>query len=104
MMHPFLPCLSPRLGGAYVATLEDLLPTLENVVARERDLKVMVDRHIAAFVASRIQRNIDRMLATLEGGGGDPIKTKLGMLTLYARLQAEFGPEQLPYLTEWFAR
>ena len=44
------------------------------------------------------------MLATLEGGRGDPIKTKLGMLTLYARLQAEFGPESLPYLTEWFAR
>ena len=103
-LDPHFPCLSPVLCGKYVALLRHLLPTLEQVVADRGSLPSLVDRHMAAFIASHIRTNIDRLLASLEGRKGDSIAGKLGMLTIFARLQAEFGPEGLPYLTEWLER
>ncbi len=104
VLNPHSPCLSPVLCGKYVALLRHLLSTLEQVVADRGSLPSLVDRHMAAFIASHIRRNIDRTLALLEGRKGDSIAGKLGMLSLFATLQAEFGPEGLPYLTEWLAR
>lgn len=104
VLNPHSPCLSPVLCGKYVALLRHLLATLEQVVADRGSLPSLVDRHLAAFIASHIRRNIDRALASLEGRKGDSIAGKLGMLAIFATLQAEFGPEGLPYLTEWLAR
>jgi hypothetical protein len=103
-LNPNSRCLSPVLCGKYVALLRHLMATLEQVVADRGSLPSLVDRHLAAFIASHISKNIDRTLATLEGQKGDSIAGKLGMLNIFARLQAEFGPEGLPYLTEWLAR
>lgn len=104
VLNPHLPCLSPVLDGKYVTSIRNLLPTLEEVV-RERDmLPATIDRHLAAFIASRFKQNIDRTLSSLVERKENPMSARLGMLTLLAKLQMDFGPEGLPYLTEWLAR
>lgn len=104
MLNPYLPCLSPVLCGKNVVFLRNVLPTLEQVVLDRGSLPALVDRHMTAFIASRTAKNIDRTLATLEERKGNSVVGKLGMLNIFARLQSEFGPEALPYLTEWLAR
>lgn len=104
MLNPFLPCRSPLLKGRYVSQIRDLLPALEKVIARDGKLAALYDRHLAAFIASRIKSNVDRLLALLEDRGPDGTGPALGMLGLLARIQAKFGPEELPNLTQWLAR
>jgi hypothetical protein len=104
MLNPYLHCRSALLGGRYVGQIKDLLPILEQIVARDGKLAAMFDRHLAAFIASRIKSNVDRLLSSLESRGEDGTGPALGVLGLFARIQSKFGPESLPHLTQWFAR
>ena len=97
-------CRSALLKGRYVGQIKDLLPALEQIVAREGKLPAMFDRHLAAFIASRIKSNVDRLLTALESRGEDGKGPALGVLGLFARIQSKFGPDSLPHLTQWFAR
>lgn len=90
------------LKGHYVSQIKELLPTLERIVANDGKLPALFDRHLAAFIASRIKSNVDRLLGSLEAGSG-PAAT-LGVLGLFARIQSKFGPDELPNLTQWLAR
>ncbi len=102
-LNPQLPCLSPALAGDYVGSIRDLLPTLERLAESGKQMPVMVDRHIAAFIATSFKRSTDSMLTSLAGAEGDMVAAKRGMLGLLAALQYEFGPERLPHLTQWAA-
>ena len=103
MLNPFLPCRSPLLKGRHVSQIKDLLPALERIVEKTGKLPGLYDRHLAAFIASRIKSNVDRLLAALEAGGGGT-GAALGILALFSRIQSKFGPEELPYLTQWLTR
>jgi hypothetical protein len=89
--------------SCYVESIRDLLPTLEDVVARTGGLPAVFDRHFAAFIASHSKRNLDRDFQALEEARGDAVLAKLGMVKLFALLQAEHGPPSLPRLTAWLA-
>jgi hypothetical protein len=104
MFNRALPCLSPIVGDRYLDTLRDLLPTLESIVQERGELPALVDRHLPAFIASRINGNLDRQLMALVGRDHEGMAPKIGMLEIFARIQSNFGPEQLPFLTEWLAR
>jgi hypothetical protein len=104
MFNRALPCLSPIVGDRYLDTLRDLLPTLESIVQERGELPALVDRHLPAFIASRINGNLDRQLMALVDRNNDGFSPKIGMLEIFARMQSNFGPEQLPFLTEWLAR
>ena len=65
---------------------------------------MLVDRHLPAFIASRINGNLDRQLMALVDRDHEGMAPKIGMLEIFARIQSNFGPEQLPFLTEWLAR
>ena len=104
VLNPNLPCCSALLKGRYVGQIKDLLPALEQIVAREGKLPAMFDRHLAAFIASRIKSNVDRLLTALESRGEDGKGPALGVLGLFSRIQSKFGPDSLPHLTQWFAR
>jgi hypothetical protein len=103
-LNPQLPCQSKGVEPYYVDAIADLLPTLERVVKTTGGLPALFDRHFAAFIACRVKRNLDRDLAALEEARGDPIAGKLGMLKLFAWLQAEHGPVSLPSLCTWLAQ
>ena len=67
-------------------------------------LPTILDRHLTAFIASRIKANIDRLLAALEAAQGNVFLTKLGMLSLFAAVLSKHGPSELPYLSAWLAK
>ena len=102
-LNPNLPCLSPVLRGKYVVSLRNLLPTLEQIVVERGELPGLVDRHLAAFIASHMNKNIDLLLAPLEDRKGGSMGAKLGMLTILTKLQGVTGPEAVPNITEWLA-
>jgi hypothetical protein len=104
MLNPTYPCLSEILHDNYVRNIRDLMPALENNVESHGSLPTIVDRHLAAFVACRIKANIDKPLAALDAAQGDPVSIKLGMLGIFARLQSKYGPDHLPFLTQWLAK
>lgn len=103
-LDPFHPCRSAVLGGAHVGDPRSLLPTLEKTVEMDGELTTVVDRHLVAYIASRIPVNIDKPLAALEAANGDAVAIKLSLLAIFSRIQSKFGPEQLPFLTAWMAR
>jgi hypothetical protein len=104
MLNPTYPCLSDILHDNHVQNIRDLMPALEKNVEIHGSLPTIVDRHLAAFIASRIKANIDKPLAALDSAQGDPVAIKLGMLGIFARLQSKYGPNHLPFLTQWLAK
>lgn len=102
-LNPQLPCQSKGVEPYYVDAVEDLLPALNSVVERTGGLPSVFDRHFAAFIASRVKRNLDRDFAAMEEARGDAVLAKLGMLKLFAGLQADHGPANLPHLCAFLA-
>ncbi len=103
-LNPFLPCRSSLVSDSYVYSLRDLLPALEKVVEETGKLPRFVDRHIAAFIASRIGGSIDVQLADLEHSTGASASAKIGMMGLLAKVQHEYPGQLTPHLTQWLAR
>ena len=104
MLNPGYVCQSDILQGQYVSEIRDLLPALESLVEKKGGLPSILDRHLTAFIASRIKANVDRLLAALEAAQGDPFLTKLGMLSLFAAVQSKHGPSDLPHLSAWLGK
>lgn len=100
-MNPFLPCRSSMLSTAYVYSLRDLLPALDEIVAKTGRLASLVDRHIAAFIASRINGSLETQLSELEHTTGASVSAKIGMTGLLARVQKEYPHIHVPHLTAW---
>lgn len=65
-LNPNLPCRSPILANDYVVDVTGLLPALESVVTSGGQLKALVDRNMAAFLASRMARQITADLRDLD--------------------------------------
>lgn len=102
-LNPFLPCRSPMLKSAYVYSLRDLLPALDAVVAAKGKLPTLIDRHVAAFVASRIGGGVEAHLTALENSAGASANARIGMTGLLARVQHEYHTQLTPNLTVWLA-
>ncbi|MFT5489141.1 MAG: hypothetical protein ACI9MU_004076, partial [Alphaproteobacteria bacterium] len=100
-LNPFLPCRSKVVASAYVYSLRDLLPALDKVVEEKGSLDKFVDRHVAAFIASRIKGSIDNQLAALEHTTGVSVGAKIGMTGLLAKVQNEYQHQMTPNLTAW---
>ena len=104
MLNPHYVCQSDVLQGKFVCDAADLLPALESLVEQDGKLPILLDRHLPAFIASRIKANVDRLLGALEAAKGDVLLSKLGMLSLLAAVQSKHGPVELPYLFAWLAK
>jgi len=100
-LNPFLPCRSALVASAYVYSLRDLLPALDKVVEETGSLGKLVDRHVAAFIASRIKGSLDSQLAALEHTTGASVGAKIGMTGLLAKVQNEYQHQMTPNLTAW---
>lgn len=103
-LNPFLPCRSKLVASAYVYSLRDLLPALDKVVAETGSLPKFVDRHIAAFISSRIKSFLDNQLAALEHTTGASVGAKIGMTGLLAKVQNEYQHQMTPNLTAWLVQ
>lgn len=97
--NPTLPCQSPLIIEECVITIKDLMPALERVSAKIDKKSRPLDRHIAAFIAARLNQNIDPHLKAV-GDEREEIAT-LGMLSLLALVQWRTKAGNLLGFTSW---
>ncbi len=93
-------CLSPAIETAQVASIEELLPALEQAAELGSLSAQGVDRHIVAFVASRTKFYSDTIATMLSHA--DPAERFLGSLALLSRIQSDYGPVKLRALAALF--
>ena len=98
-----VPCLSDILEGRPVVELPELLETLDDIVKNKGRLTALIDRHLAAFIAARMRKNLDPHLSDIASATGDSPTAKLGMVRLLALAQESSGPGKLVHLTRWIA-
>lgn len=101
-LNPDLPCQSPLFDNRYVRTLPQLLRALDRV-APGLEGDEIIDRHVAAFIASKLQIQNEIRLNDL--ASMPMLATSRIMIALYllATVQERVEPMRLPGLTHWFA-
>lgn len=65
-LNPNLPCRSPILANDYVVETNGLLPALEHMAVSGVEFTSLVDRNIAAFLASKMARQVQADLRDLD--------------------------------------
>jgi hypothetical protein len=101
-MNPKLHCLSPIIEADYVLDVGDVLAALERASQKRTNDDFQVDRHLAAFIASRYRlAGVDWYDALNNNDAG---QRALGMLYLLTRLQGAKGPNSVPALAQRVAR
>ena len=94
-----LPCQSPLIAAECVITIEDLLPALDKVAASVDKTLIPIDRHIAAFVATRFKEDIQPHLRAFASPKQET--SIIGMISLLAFMQYKMHPEPLLGLAGW---
>ena len=98
-LNSSLPCQSSLVIEQCVVDVKDLLPALDNV-ADSTDKKLRpLDRHVTAFIASRIETSITKELSALTEHKDSSFL--IGMLSLLALLQSKTNMQPLYALTSW---
>ena len=91
----------PGFGLDHVLTAGDLLPALERAASGGRIADSLIDRHVAAFIATRCRQAGTDWHNEL--ASANPQQRILGTLHLLARLQALGGPVSLTAIGERIA-
>ncbi|KJS44694.1 MAG: hypothetical protein VR70_01515 [Rhodospirillaceae bacterium BRH_c57] len=94
-----LHCQSPLIEGEYVTEIRELLPALDRIAARTDPKTKPMDRHIAAFINVKWERDTKVQFRALNDP--DPQRAAIGMLSLLAILQWRLGPPALHGLSGW---
>lgn len=102
-LNPAMPCLSPLLAGRYILDLPRMLRALEEIAGRADRPADPIDRHIAAFVASRHTGLNDRALFALAGEEGSH-QRGLAVLDILMEVQQITKVRPLPNLCGWLAK
>ncbi|MFO1188582.1 MAG: hypothetical protein U1E97_03090 [Alphaproteobacteria bacterium] len=99
-LNPTLHCQSSMVGRRFVTDVDTLLAALEESAGTIDSDKTLLDRHVAAFIAARFNRDIDRHLLLL-ADRGDRAGVASGTLAILAAIQAQHGPRSLPRVAAW---
>ncbi len=99
-LNPYLHCLSPIVADFYAVTPTDLLIALDGAASRRDRAREPLDRHIAAFLASRHRRVDDALFSQLPSNN-DPVRRMAALLTILGDIQARAGLHPLPALCKW---
>ncbi|MBM3617690.1 MAG: hypothetical protein FJX23_04015 [Alphaproteobacteria bacterium] len=100
-LNPNLPCQSPLLAHEDVLTGEDMLNALDRLGKRQSQGFEYLDRHIAAFVATRIELQKEIKLADLRIISALSQNPQLIILFMLAQVQRKAGKPKLRGLTSW---
>jgi hypothetical protein len=101
-LNPLYPCQSPIVIAQRVTEIADLLPALERIAGHGQVQGLPMDRHIAAFIASRFTFLSDDVFTLLAAPVGTTSHV-FGVVGLIASVQAKLGPRALPRLAHWVA-
>lgn len=99
-LNSAFPCRSPVVGGALVLTPRQLLTALEAAVASSGASDNLIDRHVAAFLASRLPQ-VKGLLRRVAQKNGDKADRILAILALFAELQLRMPQLKLPNICAW---
>lgn len=100
-LNPELPCVSPLLSNKYVTTLTNLLLQLDRAAPGLSDEEDPIDRHIAAFIASKLSIQHEIRLHDLAAVPALAASRTLTALYLLGMAQERADPVRLPGLTHW---
>ncbi|HVZ01834.1 MAG TPA: serine/threonine-protein kinase [Dongiaceae bacterium] len=101
-LEPLAPCRSELIADFCVNHLRDLLPAIDAALPGADAGTVPMDRHIAAFIAARIGRSVERDLNAL-ANMADQVAYRLGVLRLIAAVHNVHASHDLPRLGESIA-
>ena len=90
-----MPCKSPLIEAYYVIEMDQLLPALESMSAEAKDARHLVDRHIAAFIATHFNGLRGTELRDLDNQA-DPHLPILASIRLLSQVQ-ERSRHVMPY-------
>lgn len=96
-------CLSPMIEKEYVVDIGQLLPALEKFAENAADESWPVDRHIAAFIASRLEDDVEGQLMAMQNPS-DEVEYSRAIISMLAIVQWRHGPDNLQNLSHWVAR
>lgn len=102
-LNPNLPCQSPLLLPYHITTLQDALRTLDVLAKRLAPDTSIVDRHIAAFLASKIDMGKDIKIHELASIPQLVRNPELIMMKILAKAQVKHDKVLLPGLCTWAA-
>lgn len=102
-LNPTLPCQSPMIASDAVLTLEDLLYVFDSKAKELAGEKEPMDRHIAAFIAARIELPRPVVMTELQVFPQLKDHPRLQMLVLFMRAQKRAGDRKLKGLSYWMA-
>lgn len=102
-LNPNMPCQSPLLSTYHITTLSDLLKTLDVLAKKMAPDSSIVDRHIAAFIASKADMGKDLKLNELAAVPQLASNPELIMLKILAKAQSKQDKLLLPGLCTWAA-
>ena len=98
-LNPGCPCQSPIIIKENIFFSSMLLPTLDKIVGITDTQKSPVDRHIAAFIATKIKDDLEQHLSEI--GDFDKSIQTLGMLKLLVHIQNNSSSVPLLGLAKW---
>jgi hypothetical protein len=102
-LNPQLPCQSPRLIPYSVTGLSDMLLTLDTLARQFAATEDVLDRHGAAFLASRLKMRNDPRVPALLGHSSLSSDPRLVSLYLLITAARKTDIDRLPGLTHWLA-
>lgn len=96
-------CLSPLVEQDYVVSISQLLPALEKAAESASEDSWPVDRHIAAFIATRLEDDVESQLMAMQNPS-DEVEYSRAIISMLAIVQWRHGPDNLTNLSHWVAR
>jgi hypothetical protein len=94
-----LPCQSPNIALEYVTNVAEILPALDRAANRADTSGKPVDRHIAAYIATHFEPDIEPQLAAL--ANPEEAASLIGMLSLLALVQWKLEGDPVYGLSSW---
>lgn len=98
-LNDYLHCQSPLIEGEFVTDIRELLPALDRIAPKQDPKSRPVDRHIAAFIGVKWQRDTKVQFRAMNESKVE--RATLGMVSLLAVLQWRLGPPALHGLCSW---
>ncbi|MCH2547003.1 MAG: hypothetical protein MK052_05285, partial [Alphaproteobacteria bacterium] len=102
-LNPTLPCQSPLLAKENVLTAEEMLHALDRLGIRNNQNFEYLDRHIAAFMAMRLEVNKEIKLAEIKRIPALAQNPQLLIIYMLAQAQRKAGRPRLKGLSSWAA-
>jgi hypothetical protein len=98
-LNPSERCHSPIFERDVVVEIAELIPALEAIAERPDRGELYIDRHMAAFIASRSRRPNENLIRVV--GSNHPEARGLAILRLLASVQEATQSQPAPALSNW---